>query len=446
MQKYLFKNIQVVNDGAIKAQDVLIDNQKIEKVAPQIDVKENVIEINGEGKFLLPGAIDDQVHFREPGLTHKATIYTESKAAVAGGVTSFMEMPNTVPNALTIDLLEDKYTIAANTSLANYSFFMGVSNDNADEALRVNALKDKICGIKIFMGSSTGNMLVDRYTTLEKVFSESEVLIATHCEDEKIIAANAARILNEKGYFSVSDHPLIRDAEACFESSLSAIQLAKKFDTRLHILHISTEKELQLFSNMLPLKEKRITAEVCVHHLHFTSDDYAALGYKIKCNPAIKAPNNKAALWEALLDDRLDVIATDHAPHALSEKEPPYEKAHSGLPLVQHSLPLMLHYHKQGKISLEKIVQKMSHAVADCFQIKERGYIKEGYFADLVMVDMNTSYTVSKKNILYKCGWSPLDGFTFPATIEKTFVNGTLVYGNDMWDESVKGQRLSFDR
>lgn len=446
MQKYLFKNIQVVNEGITQTLDVLLDNQKIEKVAPQISVKENVIEINGEGKFLLPGVIDDQVHFREPGLTHKANIYTESKAAVAGGVTTFMEMPNTIPNALTIELLEDKYTIAANTSLANYSFFMGVSNDNALEALKVNELKDKICGIKIFMGSSTGNMLVDRYTTLEKIFSESEVLIATHCEDEKIIAANAARILNEKGYLSVTDHPLIRDAEACFESSLSAIQLAMKFNTRLHILHISTEKELQLFSNMLPLKEKRITSEVCVHHLHFTSDDYAALGYKIKCNPAIKSPNNKAALWEALLDDRLDIIATDHAPHLLTEKEPPYENAHSGLPLVQHSLSLMLHYYKQGKISLEKIVEKMSHAPADCFQIKERGFIKEGYFADLVVVDMDTPVTVSKQNTLYKCGWSPLDGFTFPATIEKTFVNGTLVYGNDMWNESVKGQRITFDR
>ncbi|MES2432123.1 MAG: dihydroorotase [Bacteroidota bacterium] len=446
MQKYLFKNIQVVNEGEIKVLDVLVDGERIKKIAPIIDIRENVIEINGEGKFLLPGVIDDQVHFREPGLVHKATIYTESKAAVAGGVTSFMEMPNTIPNALTLELLENKYAIGANTSLANYSFFMGVSNDNAAEALKVNELKNEICGIKIFMGSSTGNMLVDRYTTLEKIFSESEVLIATHCEDEKIIAANTERIINEKGYLSVSDHPFIRDAEACFESSLSAIQLAKKFNSRLHILHISTAKELQLFSNMLPLKEKRITAEVCVHHLHFTADDYERLGYKIKCNPAIKSPDNKAALWEALLDDRLDVIATDHAPHLLSEKEPPYEKAHSGLPLVQHSLLMMLHYCKQGKISMEKVVEKMSHAVADCFQIKDRGYIKEGYFADLVVVDMELPSTVERNNILYKCGWSPLDGFTFPATIEQTFVNGTLVYGNDMWNESVKGQRLLFNR
>lgn len=446
MQKYLFKNIQVVNEGEIKNLDVLVSGERIEKIATTIEVEGNITEINGEGKFLLPGVIDDQVHFREPGLTHKATIYTESKAAVAGGVTSFMEMPNTIPNALTIELLEDKYSIASKSSLANYSFFMGVSNSNAEEALKVNALKNDISGIKIFMGASTGNMLVDNYNTLEKIFSESEVLIATHCEDEKIIAANMQRISAEKAALTAADHPLIRDDNACFESSLSAIQLAKKFDTRLHILHISTEKEVQLFGNMLPLNEKRITAEVCVHHLHFTSDDYAALGYKIKCNPAIKSPNNKEALWKALLDDRLDVIATDHAPHLLSEKEPPYAKAHAGLPLVQHPLLLMLHYYQQGKISLEKIVEKMSHAVADCFQIKERGYIREGYYADLVVVDMATPFTVSKENILYKCGWSPLEGFTFPATIEKTFVNGTMVYGNDVWNESIQGQRMSFNR
>ncbi len=444
MQKYLFKNIHLVNEGKIQALDLLTNGERIEKIGSQLDNKRGAIEINCEGKFLLPGIIDDQVHFREPGLTHKATIYTESKAAVAGGVTSFMEMPNTIPNALTVNLLEDKYNIAAQSSLANYSFFMGVSNTNAEEVLKVNKLKESICGVKIFMGASTGNMLVDNYGTLEKIFRGSEVLIATHCEDEKIIKENYQRIKNEKGVLSAADHPLIRDDNACYESSLSAIQLAKKYNSRLHILHISTEKELQLFGNMLPLKDKRITAEVCVHHLHFTADDYASLGYKIKCNPAIKAPYNKEALWKALLDDRLDLIATDHAPHLLSEKEGDYEHAHAGLPLVQHPLLLMLYYYRQGKISLEKIVEKMSHAVAECFNIKDRGYIREGYFADLVMVDMNLPTTVSKENILYKCGWSPLENFTFPATITNTFINGNMVYGNGVWNESIKGQRLKF--
>ncbi|MGF2413322.1 dihydroorotase [Ferruginibacter sp.] len=446
MQKYLFKNIQVVNEGKIKIADVLTNGERIERIDSSIDAKGNAIEIDGTGKHLFPGVIDDQVHFREPGLTHKATIYTESKAAIAGGVTSFMEMPNTLPNALTADLLEEKYKIAAATSLANYSFFMGTSNTNAEEVLKMNARKRDVCGVKIFMGASTGNMLVDSHTALDKVFSESEMLIATHCEDERIIKANYERIKAAKGELSASDHPLIRDEEACFESSLTAIQFAKKYNSRLHILHISTEKELQLFSNMLPLKDKRITTEVCVHHLHFTADDYEQLGYKIKCNPAIKAPHNKAALWEALLDDRLDIIATDHAPHTWEEKQGSYEHAHAGLPLVQHPLLLMLHYYNEGKISLEKIAEKMSHAVADCFEIEQRGYIREGYFADLVVVDTNAKSTVSKGNILYKCGWSPLEGFSFPATIEKTFVNGNMVYGNEVWNESVKGSRLLFDR
>jgi dihydroorotase len=444
MQKYLFKNIQIVNEGKIETLDLLTDGNRIEKIGSGLSCKSDVTEINGEGKFLLPGVIDDQVHFREPGLTHKATIYSESKAAVAGGVTSFMEMPNTVPNALTVELLEDKYSIAAQHSLANYSFFMGVSNTNAEEVLKVNKLKENICGVKIFMGASTGNMLVDNYNTLEKIFRETELLVATHCEDEKIIRGNYQRLKKEKGVLTAPDHPLIRDDNACYESSLAAIQIAKKFNTRLHILHISTEKELQLFGNMFPLKQKRITSEVCVHHLHFTSDDYAELGYKIKCNPAIKAPNNKTALWKALLDDRLDVIATDHAPHLMSEKEGDYEHAHAGLPLVQHPLLLMLHYYKQGNISLEKIVEKMSHAVADCFGIRERGYIREGYFADLVLVNMDKPSIVSKENILYKCGWSPLEGFGFPATITHTFINGRMVYGKGIWDESEKGQRLKF--
>ncbi len=453
MQKYLFKNIQVVNEGKIQPLDVLINGERIEKIAGGIETKYKVAEINGDGKHLFPGVIDDQVHFREPGLTHKATIYTESKAAVAGGVTSFMEMPNTIPNALTPQLLEDKYTIAANTSLANYSFFMGTSNNNADEVLKMNGHKQDVCGVKIFMGASSGNMLVDSHAALDKIFRESELLIATHCEDERILKANYERIKNEKGELSPSDHPLIRNDEACFESSLIAIKFAQQYNSRLHILHISTEKELQLFSNMMPLKEKRITAEVCVHHLHFTADDYEQLGYKIKCNPAIKAPHNKEALWKALLDDRLDVIATDHAPHTIAEKNEPYEKAHAGLPLVQHPLLLMLHYYKQGRISLEKIAEKMSHAVADCFQIKDRGYIREGYHADLVIVDLNQASTVTKENILFKCGWSPLENFEFPASITHTFINGHLVYAcpasggrNGVWDESQKGQRLVFDR
>ena len=444
MSKYLIKNISIVNEGKIEQQDLLINSERIEKIGNQLSEKGKVTEINGEGKHLLPGAIDDQVHFREPGLTHKATIYTESKAAVAGGVTSFMEMPNTIPNALTPELLEDKYKIAAQGSLANYSFFMGVSNSNAEEVLKVNQHKANICGVKIFMGASTGNMLVDNYGTLEKIFRESELLIATHCEDEKIIKENYERIKKEKGVLTASDHPLIRDDNACYESSLTAIQIAKKYNTRLHILHISTEKEIQLFGNMLPLKDKRITSEVCIHHLHFTSDDYDQLGYKIKCNPAIKSPNNKEALWKALLDDHLDVIATDHAPHLLSEKSGDYEHAHAGLPLVQHSMLLMLHYHQLGKISLEKIVQKMSHAVADCFHIENRGYIREGYFADLVIANLKNTTTVSKENLLYKCGWSPLEGFNFHAQIEKTFVNGSMVYDKGIWDESNKGKRMTF--
>lgn len=441
---YLIKNISIVNEGTTKVGDVLVSNGRIEKISEMINTAILAEEIDGTGKFLLPGVIDDQVHFREPGLTHKATIYTEAKAGVAGGVTSFMEMPNTIPNALTQELLEDKYQIAAKTSLANYSFFMGTSNDNAEEVLKTNQKKNDICGIKIFMGASTGNMLVDNYWTLDKIFKEAEVLIATHCEDEKIIAKNKERLSEVE--LQPYHHSIIRDEEACFESSLSAIQMAKKYNTRLHILHISTAKELQLFTNLFPTKDKRITAEVCVHHLHFTADDYTRLGYQIKCNPAIKAPENKAKLWEALLDDRLDIIATDHAPHTWEEKQPPYNHAHSGLPLVQHSLQLMLHYFKQGKISLEKIVEKMCHRVADCFQIEKRGYIREGYWADLAIVDLGKPYTVSKQNVLYKCGWSPLEGFTFPATVTHTFVNGNKIYENGIFHESNKGMRLRFDR
>lgn len=444
MQNYLLKNISVVNENNISQKDVYIKKGRIEKIENEINVKEKVAEINSEGKHLFPGAIDDQVHFREPGLTHKANIYTESKAAVAGGVTSFMEMPNTIPNALTEELLEEKYSIAKRDSLANYSFFMGVSNTNADEVLKMNKRKKEVCGVKIFMGSSTGNMLVDSEPALHKIFSESELLIATHCEDEKIIKENYRNLKSVKPILSPSHHPVIRNVDACYASSSFAASLARKYNSRLHILHITTEKELELFSNEVPLKEKRITAEVCVHHLHFTSDDYEKLGYLIKCNPAIKAAENKQALWKGLLDNRLDVIATDHAPHTIEEKQGPYEHAHAGLPLVQHPLLIMLKYYKEGKISLEKIAEKMSHAVADCFRIKDRGYIREGYFADLVIVDLNESTTVTKENILYKCGWSPVEGATFPAAIKNTFVNGNCVYGNSMFHESVKGERLLF--
>lgn len=446
MKNYLIKNIAVVNEGAITVADVLIENKRIAKIAPIISSSANAIEINGEGKHLFPGVIDDQVHFREPGLTHKANIYSEAKAAVAGGVTSYMEMPNTIPNATNLELLEQKYQIAANNSLGNYSFYMGTSNTSADDTLKVNDHKNDICGIKIFMGASTGNMLVDNYITLDKVFRESEILIATHCECEPMFKKNYAKCKAEKGIIEPADHPIIRDAAVCFESSLAAVQFAKKYDSRLHILHITTAKELDLFTNMLPLKEKRITSEVCVHHLHFTSNDYATLGNLIKCNPAIKAPENKEALWKALLDDRIDVIATDHAPHTWEEKTGDYDHAHAGLPLVQHPLLLMLHYYKEGRISLEKIAEKMSHAVAECFQISERGYIREGYYADLVVVDLNQQHTVTKQNLLYHCGWSPLEGFTFPATITHSFVSGHLAYKNGIFDESEKGMRMRFHR
>lgn len=445
MQKYLIKNVQIVNEGAITVADILLKDGFIEKIDSTIS-SSNATEINGEGKYLLPGLIDDQVHFREPGLTHKATIASEAKAAVAGGTTSFMEMPNTIPNAVTQELLEEKYQIASKNSLGNYSFYMGTGNDNSDEVLRTNEKRKNICGVKIFMGSSTGNMLVNNPMTLDKIFRESELLIATHCEDERISRQNLEKIKTQKNELTVADHPIIRNEDACFESSLLAIQIAKKYNTRLHILHISTEKELQLFSNLMPLSEKRITAEVCVHHLHFTSNDYEKLDNKIKCNPAIKAAHNKEALWKALLDNRLDVIASDHAPHTLEEKNQPYINSPAGLPLVQHSLQLMLQYYQQGRISLEKIVEKTSHSVADCFQIKNRGYIREGYFADLVLVDLTKNTTVSKQNILYKCGWSPLEGVEFSSTITHSFVSGNLVFENGIFHESVKGQRLVFDR
>ena len=445
MNSYLIKNTQIVNEGKTIQGDVLIKDGRIEKIASQIDTKGAITEINGENQFLLPGVIDDQVHFREPGLTHKANIYSEAKAAVAGGTTSFMEMPNTQPPVFTQALLEDKYQIGANTSLANYSFYMGTSQDNLEEILKTNEKKKDVCGIKIFMGSSTGNLLVENPLVLEKIFGGTELLIATHCEEESLIKRNKAALEAIKPILEPADHPIIRDEEVCFESSFKAIQLAKKFDARLHILHISTAKELQLFSNLRTLADKRITAEVCVHHLHFTANDYASLGNFIKCNPAIKAPENKKALWEGLLNDQLDVIATDHAPHTWAEKQEAYAHAHAGLPLVQHGLMLMLKYVEEGKMSMEKMVEKMSHAVATCFEIKDRGFIREGYHADLVLVK-KAPYTVSKENILYHCGWSPFEGNSFPYQINTTFVNGYKVYHEGVFNEAQKGQRLQFTR
>ena len=445
MNSYLLKNSQIVNEGNTFPSDILIKNGRIEKIASQIETKSAITEINAENFYLLPGVIDDQVHFREPGLTHKATIYSEAKAAVAGGVTSFMEMPNTLPPVFTQTLLENKYQIGAQNSLANYSFYMGSSQDNIEEILKTNEKKNEVCGVKIFMGSTTGNLLVDNPLVLEKIFGGTELLIATHCEEESLIKKNKAALELVKPILEPADHPIIRNEEVCFESSFKAIQLAKKFDARLHILHITTAKELQLFSNLRALADKKITAEVCVHHLHFTSNDYASLGNLIKCNPAIKAPENKNALWEGLLNNQLDVIATDHAPHTWAEKNEPYTNAHAGLPLIQHGLMLMLKYVEEGKLSLEKMVEKMSHAVATCYQIKERGFIREGYHADLVLVK-KAPYTVSKENILYHCGWSPLESMSFPYQIHSTFVNGYKVYQEGQFNEAQKGHRLQFTR
>jgi dihydroorotase len=445
MSKLLIRNARLVNEGRIVETDVLIENGFIAQLKSGLSDAGVSQVVDASGQYLLPGVIDDQVHFREPGLTHKATIHSESRAGVAGGVTTFMEMPNTVPNALTQELLADKYAIAERTALANYSFFMGASNNNLDEVLRTDI--QNVCGIKVFMGSSTGNMLVDNESVLDSLFRQSPMLIATHCEDEATIRANTERYRAEYGDSgTVEMHPLIRNEEACLKSSSMAVELARRHNTRLHILHISTADELALFDNTIPLTEKRITAEVCVHHLWFDSTDYARLGNQIKCNPAIKAPHHKAALLEALLDDRLDIIATDHAPHTWEEKQQPYWQAPSGLPLVQHPLLLMLEFVKQGKLTLETMVRKMSHAPADCFQIDRRGYVREGYWADLVLVDMNEPTTVSKNNTLYQCGWSPLEGNTFGATVTHTIVSGELVYQNGHFLTERAGKRLQFNR
>jgi dihydroorotase len=440
----LIKNAQVVNEGKIYKSDVLIEHQRIKKIAEKLDVNADSI-INAEGLHLLPGIIDDQVHFREPGLTHKATIYTESKAAVAGGITSFMEMPNTNPQALTQDLLEEKFEIAKKKSLANFTFFMGVSNDNLDEVLKTNP--KKVGALKIFMGSSTGNMLVDDKQVLEEIFEKSPMLIAVHCEDEGTIQNNIKNAKDKYGEeVPIAEHLNIRSAEACYKSSSMAVELAKKHNAKLHIFHLSTAKELDLFDNSIPLAEKRITAEVCIHHLCFNEQDYEQKGTLIKWNPAVKKESDRSALFQALLNDKLDVIATDHAPHTLEEKSNTYFKAPSGGPLVQHALPAMLEFYKKGKIPLAKIVEKMCHNPAILFQIEERGYVKQGYFADLVLVDLEKTWKVTKDNILYKCGWSPFEGETFNCKITHTFVNGHLAYANGNFNESQRGMRLTFDR
>jgi dihydroorotase len=445
MRTTLILNANIVNEGQVFQGDVLIKGQYIENIGKDLSSVKADRVIDAKGKYLLPGVIDDQVHFREPGLTHKATIYSEARSGVAGGVTSFMEMPNTNPPTFTQTLLEDKFQIAARTALANHSFFIGASNDNLDEVLKTDITK--VCGLKIFMGSSTGNLLVDDPEKLEAFFSRFPSLIAAHCEDEQTIRSNTAAFKERYGEnVPVESHPLIRSAEACYKSSSFAVGLARKHGTRFHILHISTAKETTLFDNTIPLEKKKITAEACIHHLWFNDADYSRLGNFIKWNPAVKTSDDQQAIFNAVLDDRIDVIATDHAPHTLEEKRNPYSKAPSGGPLLQHSLVTMLEFYHQGKIKLEKVVQKMSHHPAILFQISKRGFIREGYFADLVLVDLNNSWTVSRDNILSKCGWSPLEGVTFKSSVSHTFVSGHLAYEDGKFDESKTGMRLTFDR
>lgn len=445
MSNYLIKQATLVNEGKQFISDVLILNGRIEKIASSIEYSGDIEEIHAEGKFLLPGCIDDQVHFREPGLTHKATIYTESRSAVAGGITSFMEMPNTVPSAVTIEKLEEKYAIAEKTSLANYSFYLGTTNSNIEEIKRINPLE--ICGVKIFMGSSTGDMLVDDPKALEAVFEHSPTIITTHCEDDPMIKQNVKRYVEEFGEnLPPKFHPLIRNEEACYKSSSYAVSLARKYNARLHILHISTEKELELFSNQIPLKEKRITAEACIHHLWFSDEDYDRLGNFIKWNPAVKKATDRDAIMRAVNNNVIDVIATDHAPHTLEEKSQAYLNAPSGGPLVQYALLAMFEKVKEGKITLEKVVEKMCHAPAELFQIKDRGYIREGYYADLVLVNPLKITLVSKDSILSLCSWSPFEGTVFSNEIDSTFVNGNLVYTKNKIIDHQMGSRLVFDR
>ena len=442
----LIKNARIVNQGEILVGDLLIEGQIIKEIAPSISAKNaDTLVVDAENKFLLPGMIDDQVHFREPGLTHKGTIETESRAAIAGGITSFIEMPNTKPQATTIEKLEEKFTKASETSYANYSFMFGGTNDNLDEILKVDS--KNVAALKLFLGSSTGNMLVDNPEVLEKIFASTDLLIAVHCEDEDTICANTKKFKDKYGdAIPVKFHPFIRSEEACYLSSSKAIELAKKTGARLHVFHLSTAKETALFSNKKPLENKKITAEVCIHHLWFSDEDYDKKGTFIKWNPAVKTTKDREALWEALLDDRIDVIATDHAPHTREEKAHPYTKAPSGGPLVQHAVVALMEAYHKGKISIEKLVEKMAHNPAILFQIEKRGFIREGYFADLILVDPHNPWTVSPENILYKCGWSPFEGVTFKSRITHTILNGNLVYQNNKFTNKNSAMRLTFNR
>lgn len=442
----LIKNAKIVNEGQIFEGDILIEGEFITEIADSISAKSaDVMVVDVEGKYVFPGVIDDQVHFREPGLTHKATIASESKAAVAGGITSFIEMPNTVPQTTTIEQLDHKFDIASKTSWANYSFMFGGTNSNLDEILKVDS--KNVAGLKLFLGSSTGDMLVDNPEVLESIFKSTDLLISVHCEDEATIKRNLEDHIQKYGNdIPVECHPIIRSDEACYISSSKAIELAKKTGARLHVFHVSTAKETKLFTNKIPLKDKKITAEVCVHHLWFSDEDYQKKGTLIKWNPAVKTANDREELWKALLDDRIDVIATDHAPHTLEEKQQVYTNAPSGGPLVQHALVAMIEAYHKGKIGLEKIVEKMCHNPAILFQIEKRGYIRPGYFADLVIVDINNPWTVNKDNILYQCGWSPFENVTFTSRITHTFVNGSLVYNNFKFNDVKVGKRLTFTR
>ncbi|GAB1856166.1 dihydroorotase [Flavobacteriaceae bacterium MHTCC 0001] len=445
-KRTLIKNANIVNEGSVFSGDILIENEYIKQIDVSISAKwADVTIIDAEGKYVLPGAIDDQVHFREPGLTHKANIATESKAAIAGGITSFIEMPNTNPQTTTVEKLEEKFEIASKTSSANYSFMFGGTNDNLDEILKVD--ERTVAGLKLFLGSSTGNMLVDDPGVLENIFKSTNMVISVHCEDEGTIRENLKAHVETYGEdIPIEKHPIIRSEEACYLSSSKAIELAKKTGARLHVFHLSTGKETNLFTNKIPLKDKKITSEVCIHHLWFSDEDYKTKGTFIKWNPAVKKKADREQLWEALLDDRIDVIATDHAPHTIEEKKNVYTKAPSGGPLVQHALPAMLEMYHKGKISIEKIVEKMCHNPAILFQVEGRGYIKEGYFADLVLVDLNSPWTVNKDNILYKCGWSPFEGTTFKSRITHTILNGTLVYQNFKFTKEKAAKRLTFNR
>ena len=448
MQKnsILIKNARIVNEGSITNRDLLIEGKKISNIDSSISVKNNITKvIDADGKFLMPGMIDDQVHFREPGLTHKANISTESRAAIAGGITSFIEMPNTIPNATTISELNKKFDIASNASYANYSFMFGGTNDNLDEILKVDP--KKVAALKLFLGSSTGNMLVDNPKVLEEIFSKTDLLIAVHCEDEQTIRDNIKKYKKQFGDdIPIKMHPVIRSEESCYLSSSRAIELAKKTGARLHVFHLSTAKEMSLFSNNQSLMDKKITAEVCIHHLWFSDEDYESKGTLIKWNPAVKKASDRKALWDALLNDKIDVIATDHAPHTLDEKSNSYLKAPSGGPLVQHAVVALMESYQKGRISLEKLVEKMCHNPAILFQIEKRGFVREGYYADLILVDPNDPWTVNKNNILYKCGWSPFEGVTFNSKITHTFLNGSLVYHNNKFSKDKAAMQLTFNR